>query len=91
MTFTRHAVMSCLGQRRQSVYMRKSWLAPQGYARFKASDPPSRVTLLPPSQLRLFSCKRLATIYKEMHAKFIRLGWLCEKGNPPTRDNCSPY
>ena len=88
-TFTRHAV-SCLGQPRQSVFMRKSWLAPQSYASFKASDPPSRVTL-PPSQPCPFSCKRLGAIYKEMYAKFFRPGWLDKKGNPPTRDNSSPY
>ena len=45
----------------------------------------------PPSQLCDFSCKRFTAIYKEMYEKFSRPGWLGVEGNPPTRDNFSPY
>ena len=57
--------------------------------------PPPRVTLpskrVPPSQLCDFSCKRFAAIYKEMYEKLSRPGWLGMEGDPPTRDNFSPY
>ena len=58
--------------------------------------PSKRVTLHsgspgPPSQLRATSCKRYAAIHNEMYEKFYRLGWLGKEGNPPTRDNSSPY
>ena len=70
--------------------MEKSWPAPQGHPTFKASNPPPRVTLAP-SQLCDFSCKRLAAIYKEMYEKLSRPGLLGMEGDPPTRDNVSPY
>ena len=70
---------------------------------WKKVGPPPRVTLpskrvtlhpelpCPPSQLCDFSCKRFAAIYKEMYEKFSRPGWLGVEGNPPTRDNFSPF
>ncbi len=68
------------GKNNQTVYMEKSWLAPQGH-------PPSPA---PPSQLYNFSCRQFAAVYKETY-ELSRPGWLGMEGNPPTRDNSPPY
>ena len=70
--------------------MGKSWPAPQGHSTFKAS-----ITLHPgspcPRANFAISCKRFAAIYKEMYEKLSCPGLLGMEGNPPTRDNFSPY
>ncbi len=45
-------VPSRRGKNNQTVYMEKSWLAPQGHPTFKASDPSPRVTLPPEPTLQ---------------------------------------
>ena len=85
-------------------YTRPSWVTSGRRAKEfiweKVGSPPrvmlrsKWVTLHPgspclPSKLRAFSCERFAAIYKEMPEKLWK--WLGLEGNPPSRDNSSPY